>query len=206
MNMNSSIYGPGMNSNINNSLNQTQIGLNMQPNSFRNVFGILGTNYYKLNLYSLGGVQSLLHIFTSILDLLYFAKAIKSLIIDLLINLLKKIFRLLKYVLTLRWIIDLISKTNSVYAKVIYSSPYFKSFTFLFRFTIISGILACLILKYWKMNQIKSLTDENNKEIKDSVDNTERLNINDINKKEDNILLNEYNTNLIKSEERWKMN
>lgn len=204
MNMNSSIYGPGMNSNINNSLNQTQSALNMQPNSFRNVFGILGTNYYKF--YSLGGVQSLLHIFTSILDLLYFAKAIKSLIIDLLINLLKKIFGLLKYVLTLRWIIDLISKTNLVYAKVIYSSPYFKSFTFLFRFTIISGILACMILKYWKMNQIKSLTDENNKEIKDSVDNIEGLNINDVNKKEDNILLNEYNTNSIKSEERWKMN
>jgi hypothetical protein len=56
------------------------------------------------------------------------------------------------------------------------------------------------------MNQIKSLTDENKKEIKDSVDNTERLNINDVNKKEDNILLNGYNTNLIKSEERWKMN
>ena len=56
------------------------------------------------------------------------------------------------------------------------------------------------------MNQIKSLTDENNKEIKDSVDNIEGLNINDVNKKEGNILLNEYNTNSIKSEERWKMN
>jgi hypothetical protein len=122
-----------------------------------------------------------------------------------LINLLKKIFRLLKYVLTLRWMIDLIAKTNSVYAKIIYSSPYFKNFSLLFKFSIISGILACLILKYWKLSQIKSITDENKEQIKDSPDNNDIQNIDYTNKNEDNNLINEDYVNIIKSEERWKM-
>jgi hypothetical protein len=42
MNMNSSLYGSGMNYNINSGLNQTQGAPNLQANSFRNVFGILG--------------------------------------------------------------------------------------------------------------------------------------------------------------------
>ncbi len=113
----------GMNPGMNQGLNANQT--NLQPDSFRNVYGVLG------------GLQSLLHIFTSILDLLYFLKAFKTLVIDLLIKLLKKLLGIIKYLFTLKWMFDLIAKTNSYYSKFIYSSKYFYTFSIVFKITLI---------------------------------------------------------------------
>jgi len=86
-----------------------------------------------------GGLQSLLHIFTSILDLLYFVKAFKTLVIDLLLAIVKKLLGVLKYLITLKWMVDFISKSNSVYANLIHGSKYFKYFSIAFKSTLILG-------------------------------------------------------------------
>jgi len=106
-----------------------------QNESFRNVFGILG----KINNLLIGGLQSLLHIFTSLIDILYFAKAFKSLIIDLLFALMKKIFRILRYLLTFKWFVKLIQVLNSKYASVIYQSKNFKFYSICIKFFLASG-------------------------------------------------------------------
>ena len=116
------------------------------PNeSFRNVFGILG----KINNLLIGGLQSLLHIFTSLIDILYFAKAFKSLIIDLLIALLKKIFRILRYLLTFKWFVKLIQLLNSKYASVIYQSKNFKFYSICLKLLLASGKDKLLSLCYF---------------------------------------------------------
>ena len=116
------------------------------PNeSFRNVFGILG----KINNLLIGGLQSLLHIFTSLIDILYFAKAFKSLIIDLLIALLKKIFRILRYLLTFKWFVKLIQLLNSKYASVIYQSKNFKFYSICLKLFLASGKDKLLSLCYF---------------------------------------------------------
>jgi hypothetical protein len=136
---------------------------------------------------------------------MYFGQAIKSLIVDLLLNLIRKVLRLLKYMLTFKWLIDLVSNSNSLYGRLIYSSKYFKHFSSIFKLTLILGIIACFILKYWKMNQLKTLTSDNeNKE--DEENTTEHYN--KINK-DASITINnmvDNQSNIIKSEERWKLN
>lgn len=116
----------------------------MQPNnqgtpneSFRNVFGVLGKSINLL----IGGLQSLLHIFTSFIDILYFAKAFKSLIIDLLIMLLKKIYKILKYLLTFKWFVNFVRLMNSKYASIIYKSKNFKLYSICLRLFLIAGII-----------------------------------------------------------------
>ncbi len=107
--------------------------------------------------------------------------------------------------LTFKWLIDLVSNSNSLYGRLIYSSKYFKHFSSIFKLTLILGIIACFILKYWKMNQLKTLTSDNeNKE--DEENTTEHYN--KINK-DASITINnmvDNQSNIIKSEERWKLN
>jgi hypothetical protein len=122
--------------NRNNPMNQ-QNNNALSNDSFRNVFGVLG----KLNILLIGGLQSLLHIFTSFIDILYFAKAFKSLILDLLIMLLKKILRILRYLLTFKWFINFVKLISSKYSRVIYKSKNFKMYSIFFRLFLIAGII-----------------------------------------------------------------
>jgi len=136
---------------------------------------------------------------------MYFGQAIKSLIVDLLLNLIRKVLRLLKYMFTFKWLIDLVSKTNSLYGRLIYSSKYFKHFSSMFKLSLIIGIIACFILKYWKMNQLKTLNsdNENNEGEENTTEHYNKINkeaSDTINRKVDNP------SNIIKSEERWKLN
>ena len=91
---------------------------------------------------------------------------------------------------------DLISKTNSVYANIIYSSKYFKSFAFIFKMSLILGIVSLLILKYWKTSKLTSLKDKedeiNLENKKEEINEEIKFNIKDEFK------------NQIRSEERWK--
>lgn len=107
--------------------------------------------------------------------------------------------------LTFKWLIDLVSKTNSLYGKLIYNSEYFKHFSSMFKLSLIIGIIACFILKYWKTNQLKSLrSDEENKE---NQNDTTKLS-NELNEEENNTNNKPIDnlSNIIKSEERWKFN
>ena len=136
-----------------------------QNESFRNVFGVLG----KINNLLIGGLQSLLHIFTSLIDILYFAKAFKLLIIDLLFALLKKIFRILRYLLTFKWFVKLIQVLNSKYASVIYQSKNFKFYSICIKLFLASGknkkiimvllLYLTLILSYCYMSNFEIFKD-----------------------------------------------
>lgn len=99
--------------------------------------------------------------------------------------------------ITFKWLFEIANKTNSVYVKLINSSSLFKIFSHFFKFSIIIGIIAVLILKYWKISQLKS------NEIKPNENNDD----NDHEDKLDN-LINDYDNsikNIIQSEERWRM-
>lgn len=137
--------------------------------------------------------------FTSVIDLLYFAKAFKTLVLDLLLNIIKKLFNFIKYLFTLKWMFDLIGKTNSIYSNIIYSSKYFKSFAFIFKTSLILGIVACLILKYLKTNKLTSLNDKDDEQINTEINKEE-------NKEDEEVKFNikDQFTNIIQSEERWK--
>ena len=57
------------------------------------------------------------------------------------IAILKKILKAIKYLMTLKWLFDIISKLNSVYGKLIYKTKYFKSFAIIYKLILILGII-----------------------------------------------------------------
>jgi hypothetical protein len=89
--------------------------------------------------------------------------------------------------MTLKWLFDMISKLNSVYGKLIYKTKYFKSFAIIYKLIIILGIITCILIKNWKISQLKNNEEEKCKEEDTDLEN--------LDKKNDLIHL---------SEERWK--
>ena len=60
------------------------------------------------------------------------------------------------------------------------------------------------MLKYWKLNQIKSLKSDEDEENK-NIENNNKLQDNELEEEENKFKKNENIANLIKSEERWKL-
>ena len=77
-----------------------QIGTNTQRSSSNMEGGI------KVLYGIIGGVQTLIHIISSSLDVYYFGKEFKSLVIDSLIQLSGFCVKLIKYIASFQWITD----------------------------------------------------------------------------------------------------
>jgi hypothetical protein len=72
----------------------------------------------------------------------------------------------------MRWIFQIIANMNNTYSDIIYKSKGFKNLAFIYKSLLILGIIACLILKYLKLSQIKNIKDEpKEEEKKDNEDN-----------------------------------
>lgn len=120
------------------------------------------------------------------------------------IYLLKKTIAIIKYFIKLQWIIDIFSKTNSVYSNIIHKTPYYKYIRVIFRSSIIIGIIVCLVLKYWKMSHMTKLDSE----IEDKNDENKKLYEDKLNDDYDpyhDEMTNENSlgNNNLQSEERW---
>jgi hypothetical protein len=121
----------------------------------------------------------------------------------LLIYILKRIYYLLRYLVGLRWLLDLLSKVGNGYANMAKASKYAKYYGIIFKSSLILGLILCLIFKYMKMSKLNSLMeDELNKKGEDNVKDINKEN----NENEETDISNNNlnNENKVISEERWK--
>lgn len=117
--------GGGYN-NLNNQMpnNQPQMSSTLQV-----IYGVLS------------GSQSLLSIAGSVVDIAYFFKTAKYLLFDFIVYLLKLLYRLVKYLITFRWAIDLIKKTGQFSQYCLLKTVFKKSIFSTFQVLIILGKL-----------------------------------------------------------------
>jgi hypothetical protein len=123
--------------------------------------------------------------------------------------LLKKIFKILKFLFTFRWFLKLINVLNSKYVETILKSKNYKVYTIFFKLSLILGkkyfyyiaISICLILKYLKSSQLSQIKEDDPIDIKGQ--NSEDIDEEDL---DDKNFVNNFKEsfNLKKSQERWK--
>ncbi len=87
----------------------------------------------------LSGSQSLLSIAGSIIDVAYFFKTAKYLLFDFIVYLLKLVYRLIKYLVTFRWALDLIKKTGEISQYYLLKTLFRKSIFTTFQILVILG-------------------------------------------------------------------
>ena len=122
-----------------------QIGTNTQRSSSNMEGGI------KVLYGIIGGVQTLIHIISSSLDVYYFGKEFKSLVIDSLIQLSGFCVKLIKYIASFQWITDTLY--NVQYFQNKYSFIKYNTMRIYFRIGIIVILLLLLLSKKRKEKQ-----------------------------------------------------
>ena len=122
-----------------------QIGTNTQRSSSNMEGGI------KVLYGIIGGVQTLIHIISSSLDVYYFGKEFKSLVIDSLIQLSGFCVKLIKYIVSFQWITDALY--NVQYFQNKYSFIKYNTMRIYFRIGIIVILLLLLLSKKRKEKQ-----------------------------------------------------
>lgn len=159
----------------------------------------------------LSGGQSLLHLVGSFIDIAFFVRQIKGALTKLLIFLIKQAFRLLKYIITLRWIYDSVRLSGSVVNTYIIKAKYLslsvnliKILSIISKYILNSIVtISVLLLKFWKTSQLKG--DETDIEENDDKDNTSNQDSNIKNGEKYNIeeYRLKYSNSMKISEERW---
>ena len=130
---NNNIYNNNYNNTINNNNNNNSDN-NQMGFGFQVMYGILS------------GSQSLLSIAGAFIDIAYFIKQAKALIFDFIIYLIKKLFNMLKYLITLKWLINTGKSINNNVNKHLLTSKYFSSFViFIKLLSVLSKIIYRLI-------------------------------------------------------------
>ena len=122
-----------------------QIGTNTQRSRSNMEGGI------KVLYGIIGGVQTLIHIISSSLDVYYFGKEFKSLVIDSLIQLSGFCVKLIKYIASFQWITDALY--NVQYFQNKYSFIKYNTMRIYFRIGIIVILLLLLLSKKRKEKQ-----------------------------------------------------
>ena len=122
-----------------------QIGTNTQRSSSNMEGGI------KVLYGIIGGIQTLIHIISSSLDVYYFGKEFKSLVIDSLIQLSGFCVKLIKYIASFQWITDALY--NVQYFQNKYSFIKYNTMRIYFRIGIIVILLLLLLSKKRKEKQ-----------------------------------------------------
>ena len=102
-------------------MNQNYMGQQGQQNNPEMGIGI------KILYGVLSGSQSLLNLLGSFVDIAFFIRQVKGIVLNILIYLIKRIFRLVKYLVTLRWIIDIMSSSGLLAKKILLSTSYYNS-------------------------------------------------------------------------------
>lgn len=115
--------------NMNNGTNQPQISSSMQI-----VYGLLS------------GSQSLLSIAGSFIDVAYFFKSIKYLLYDFIVSCIKKLFRLIKYLVTFRWLISLVKKSGELSYFYILKNSYVSALFLSYKIAFVLGKCFYIIL------------------------------------------------------------
>lgn len=104
----------------------------------------------------IGGIQTIIHFLSSMLDIYYFGKEFKRLIIDTIISIAKILLSFFKYIITFRWVKD-IGKGLFIMQKKI--SNYTNSLS---KIYIRIGIILILItLIYHKKKKESALLNKN---------------------------------------------
>jgi hypothetical protein len=130
----------------------------------------------------------------------------KNRVVDSLFLILKKLLMIMKYVITLRWVFDIVGKLNTTYGKLIYNTHYFKHFSLIYKIVILATLIICLLLRYYKASQLKQVDSDN----KSSTENLDKLDVKNALAENSNeyrneiIFNNEFNTINKTSEERWQ--
>ena len=122
-----------------------QIGTNTQRSSSNMEGGI------KVLYGIIGGVQTLIHIISSSLDVYYFGKEFKSLVIDSLIQLSGFCVKLIKYIASFQWMTDAIYGIQYLQNK--YNFIKYNTMRIYFRIGIIVILLLLLLSKKRKEKQ-----------------------------------------------------
>eukprot|EP00340_Litonotus_pictus_P009645 CAMPEP_0170518554 /NCGR_PEP_ID=MMETSP0209-20121228/4220_1 /TAXON_ID=665100 ORGANISM="Litonotus pictus, Strain P1" /NCGR_SAMPLE_ID=MMETSP0209 /ASSEMBLY_ACC=CAM_ASM_000301 /LENGTH=240 /DNA_ID=CAMNT_0010804157 /DNA_START=1 /DNA_END=723 /DNA_ORIENTATION=- len=162
--------GAGMNNMNNGNPAQPQMS-----ETFQIVYGLLS------------GSQSVLSILGSFVDVAYFFKSIKALLFDSIVSLIKNLLKLIKYIITLRWIMDILLKSGELTKYYLVQSKYIGSMILFYKVSLGLGILICLYLKYSKTNQLKNVLEEEDRkdeEEENTKDNIEKENPKSLKQKE----------------------